>query len=72
LVSYKPMEKPYKGELPGLSVFYKEGEDLFHTYSTYARGLDGILVTHQLLDMTPIGRQGFDWKRHDEYETETK
>jgi predicted dithiol-disulfide oxidoreductase (DUF899 family) len=62
------MEKPFKGEHPGLSVFYKEGNDLFHTYSTYARGLDGLLVSNQLLDLTPLGRQDVPWKRHDEYD----
>jgi predicted dithiol-disulfide oxidoreductase (DUF899 family) len=66
------MEKPIKGEHPGLSVFYKEGNDLFHTYSTYARGLDGILVTNSLLDLTTLGRQKVNWKRHDEYETASK
>jgi predicted dithiol-disulfide oxidoreductase (DUF899 family) len=43
-----------KGEGPGLSVFFKEGETIYHTYSTYARGLDGFLVTHRLLDVSPI------------------
>jgi predicted dithiol-disulfide oxidoreductase (DUF899 family) len=66
------MEKPFKGEHPGLSVFYREGNDLFHTYSTYARGLDGVLVTNSLLDLTPLGRQDVRWKRKDEYETENK
>ncbi|KAH8793048.1 hypothetical protein F5882DRAFT_459799 [Hyaloscypha sp. PMI_1271] len=66
---HKEMEKPFKGEHPGLSVFYKEGNDLFHTYSTYARGLDGLLVTNQLLDLTPLGRQDVPWKRHDEYDS---
>jgi len=59
-----------KGEMPGLSVFLKDGEDVYHTYSTYARGLDTFLVVHKLLDVTPLGRQdvdGMDWKLHDEY-----
>ena len=68
--------KMTKGEGPGLSVFFKEGDEIFHTYSTYARGLDTLLVTHRLLDITPLGRQegdGTDWKLHDEYdEKETK
>jgi predicted dithiol-disulfide oxidoreductase (DUF899 family) len=63
------MEKPFKGEHPGLSVFYKEDNNLFHTYSTYARGLDALLVSNHLLDLTPLGRQtGIPWKRHDEYD----
>lgn len=43
-------------EGPGLSVFSKRGDDIFHTYSTYARGLDILLPTYNLLDMTPKGR----------------
>ena len=60
-----------KGDGPGLSVFFKDGDEIFHTYSTYARGLDTLLVTHRLLDLTPLGRQeddGSDWKLHDEYD----
>lgn len=60
-----------KGEMPGLSVFWKDGDEVFHTYSTYARGLDNLLVTYRLLDMTPLGRQDDkmgEWKLHDEYE----
>ncbi|KAM3074775.1 hypothetical protein ACMFMG_008191 [Clarireedia jacksonii] len=60
-----------KGDRPGLSVFYKEGDEVFHTYSAYARGLDGLLGTYKLLDVTPLGRQDDemgDWKLHDEYD----
>ncbi|MGH7744479.1 MAG: DUF899 domain-containing protein [Candidatus Dormibacteria bacterium] len=58
-----------KGELPGLSVFLREGEDVFHTYSVYQRGLDLFLNTYNFLDLTPLGRQeGEDktqsWIRH--------
>jgi predicted dithiol-disulfide oxidoreductase (DUF899 family) len=62
-------------ELPGLSVFYKdENGDVFHTYSSYARGLDLLLGTYNFLDLTPLGRQekkgeGMDWvRRHDRYD----
>jgi predicted dithiol-disulfide oxidoreductase (DUF899 family) len=60
------------GELPGLSVFLRDGGRLFHTYSTYARGLDPLLTTYTLLDHTPLGRQEEDgimhWIRHhDQY-----
>ncbi len=62
-------------ELPGLSVFYKNDDgDLFHTYSTYARGLDALVGTYQFLDLVPKGRDEnpdstMDWvRRHDEYE----
>jgi len=61
-------------ELPGLSVFYKdETGDVFHTYSTYARGLDYLIGTYNFLDLTPKGRDEnpdstMDWvRRHDEY-----
>jgi predicted dithiol-disulfide oxidoreductase (DUF899 family) len=61
-------------ELPGLSVFYKdEGGNIFHTYSTYARGLDSLIGTYNLLDLVPKGRDEnpestMDWvRRHDEY-----
>jgi predicted dithiol-disulfide oxidoreductase (DUF899 family) len=61
-------------ELPGVSVFL-QGPDgqVFLTYSTYARGLDMLLGTHQYLDLTPEGRNeaGYPgWpRRHDEYPT---
>jgi predicted dithiol-disulfide oxidoreductase (DUF899 family) len=70
-----------KGELPGLSVFLRDGEAIVHTYSTYARGLDPFLTTYQLLDVTPLGRgegwggmpdltgEGMSWLRHhDKYQ----
>jgi predicted dithiol-disulfide oxidoreductase (DUF899 family) len=65
-------KKHYKGEFPGLSVFYEEGGMVYHTYSTYERGLEGVMSTYRLLDMTPLGRRGEretepDWKLHDEY-----
>jgi predicted dithiol-disulfide oxidoreductase (DUF899 family) len=60
-------------ELPGLSVFYKDDKgDIFHTYSSYARGLDSLLGAYTFLDMTPKGRNEEEimgWvRRHDEYE----
>jgi len=62
-----------KGEMPGMSVFLREGGDVFHTYSTYQRGLDLFLNTYNFLDVTPLGRQEGDgqiqgWiKHHDRY-----
>ena len=45
------------GELPGLSVFARDDAGtIFHTYSTYSRGLDPLNATYQLLDLTPKGR----------------
>src|SRR5690625_4063319 len=46
-----------RGEWPGLSVFVRNEDEVFHTYSTYARGLDALLNTYQFLDLTPLGRQ---------------
>ncbi len=61
-------------ELPGLSVFYKNDRgEVFHTYSTYARGLDMLVGTYQFLDLVPKGRDEnpdstMDWvRRHDDY-----
>ena len=57
-------------EMPGLSVFYKdENGDVFHTYSTYARGLDHLVGTYNFLDLVPKGRDEnpdstMDWVRH--------
>ena len=61
--------RPTKGEMPGLSVFLRDGDSIFHTYSTYQRGLDLFLNTFNLLDVTPLGRQeekgqGMMWVRH--------
>jgi predicted dithiol-disulfide oxidoreductase (DUF899 family) len=62
-------------EMPGLSVFYKEENgDVFHTYSTYARGLDIVVGAYNFLDLVPKGRdeERFDFtmewvRRHDQY-----
>jgi predicted dithiol-disulfide oxidoreductase (DUF899 family) len=64
-----------KGEVPGLSVFLREGANVFHTYSTYQRGLDLFLNTYNFLDLTSLGRQEEGdrmqgWIRHhDKYPT---
>ncbi|ADG12247.1 DUF899 domain-containing protein [Caulobacter segnis] len=60
-------------ELPGLSVFHRDAEgQVFHTYSTYARGLEEALATLMLLDRAPLGRNEDETmnfiRRHDEYE----
>ncbi|UUY10299.1 DUF899 domain-containing protein [Pseudomonas sp. J452] len=50
-----------KGELPGASVFLRDGERVFHCYSTYGRGLDMLMNTYHYLDLTPFGRgEGWD------------
>jgi predicted dithiol-disulfide oxidoreductase (DUF899 family) len=49
------------GELHGTSVFLRDGERVFHTYSTYGRGTEQVGGTHYYLDMTALGRQE-DWE----------
>ncbi|HMG04219.1 MAG TPA: DUF899 domain-containing protein [Chthoniobacterales bacterium] len=46
-----------EGEEHGLSVFFRLGEDVFHTYSAYARGTESLTDAYTLLDTTPYGRQ---------------
>ncbi|NML96516.1 DUF899 domain-containing protein [Paraburkholderia sp. RP-4-7] len=60
----------YTRDRPGLSAFVLEDGVVYHTYSTYARGVDGIWGMYQWLDRAPKGRNetGVWWKRHDEYE----
>jgi predicted dithiol-disulfide oxidoreductase (DUF899 family) len=50
-----------EGESHGLSVFFRLDEDIFHTYSTYARGVERLTDAYSLLDTTPYGRQE-DWE----------
>jgi len=59
----------YTRERPGMSAFALEDGVVYHTYSTYARGLDGLWGMYQWLDRTPKGRNetGMWWRRHDEY-----
>lgn len=64
-----------KGEQPGVSVFLRDGERVFHAYSAYGRGLETLLTTYHYLDLTPFGRgegwdgmpdidgEGMDWTR---------
>jgi predicted dithiol-disulfide oxidoreductase (DUF899 family) len=62
-------------EAPGLSTFIKDNGAVYHTYSTYGRGLDMFIGAYHFLDVAPKGRDeaGLPWsmawvKRHDEYE----
>jgi predicted dithiol-disulfide oxidoreductase (DUF899 family) len=64
------------GEQPGVSVFLRDDDRVFHTYSTYGRGMDLMVGTSNWLDLTPLGRQegwggtpglgqqGLGWTRH--------
>ena len=65
-------------ELPGVSVFYRDDTgDIYHTYSTYGRGLDMLNGAYNYMDLLPKGRdeKGLPWpmawlRRHDQYEKE--
>ena len=61
----------YVRDRPGMSAFVLEDGAIYHTYSTYARGLDGLWGAYQWLDRAPLGRNeaGIWWRRHDEYAT---
>jgi len=60
----------YTRERPGVSAFTLEDGAVYHTYSAYARGLDGLWGMYQWLDRAPKGRNepDFWWRRHDEYD----
>lgn len=64
--NYRPlsstMEPGTSQELPGLSCFLREGEDIFHTYSTFARGADQLGGSYTFLDLTALGRQE-EWEQ---------
>ena len=70
-----------QGEQPGVSVFLRDGERVYHSYSSYGRGLEMLMSSFHYLDLTPFGRgegwdgmpdldgKGMNWTRlHDEYE----
>ena len=65
-----PTRPPTTRDRPGMSAFVLEDGVVYHTYSTYARGLDGLWGMYQWLDRAPKGRNetGVWWRRHDEYE----
>lgn len=46
-----------KGEQPGISVFFNDGENIYFTYSSHARGVENATDSYALLDLTPYGRQ---------------
>ncbi|HEX8777336.1 MAG TPA: thioredoxin family protein [Rhodanobacter sp.] len=61
----------YVRDRPGMSAFVREDGVVYHSYSTYARGLDGLWGMYQWLDRAPLGRnegEGAWWRRHDEYQ----
>ena len=70
--NYQLMPVPMS-EFPGISVFLKDGDAIYHTYSAYARGLDMLNVAYHYMDLVPKGRdegdggQGTWLRRRDEY-----
>ncbi|HSS11402.1 MAG TPA: DUF899 family protein, partial [Acidimicrobiales bacterium] len=60
-----------EGEQPGTSVFLREEDSVFQTYSSFARGGDLLLGTYNYLDLTPLGRQFHVGQavHHDRYDT---
>ncbi|CAB3790132.1 DUF899 domain-containing protein [Pararobbsia alpina] len=60
----------FSRDRPGMSAFVLEDGVVHHTYSTYARGLDGLWGMYQWLDRAPRGRNetGLWWRRHDQYD----
>ncbi|GAB3871132.1 DUF899 domain-containing protein [Dactylosporangium cerinum] len=58
------------GEWQGLSVFLRDGDDVYHTYSAYERGIDPLVNTYTYLDLTPLGRQSHvtQFALHDTYD----
>jgi predicted dithiol-disulfide oxidoreductase (DUF899 family) len=61
--------RTFMRDRPGMSAFVRKDGVVYHTYSAYARGLDGLWGMYQWLDRAPLGRneKGAWWKRHDEY-----
>jgi predicted dithiol-disulfide oxidoreductase (DUF899 family) len=76
LYNYEFIDSFPSEERPGVSVFYKNAAgDIFHTYSTYGRGLDMLIGSYHFLDLAPKGRdeEGLAWsmawvRHHDRYE----
>jgi predicted dithiol-disulfide oxidoreductase (DUF899 family) len=74
--NYREGDRELETEKPGVSVFYRDGAGVvFHTYSSYERGIDALNAGYQYLDLTPKGRDedGFDFtmawvRRRDQYE----
>ena len=59
--NYRPIEQESPGEAPGQSFFLRDGDRVFHTYSTFARGTEATGGSYYYLDLTALGRQE-DWE----------
>lgn len=73
--NFSPVGDDPAEEAPGLSTFWRDGDTVYHVYSTYARGLDAFNSAYQVLDLTALGRHedGLPWtmawlRRHDRYD----
>jgi predicted dithiol-disulfide oxidoreductase (DUF899 family) len=70
--NFQHVEKP-EAQKEGMSVFALDGGVVYHTYSTYARGVEALMGTYHFLDLAPWGRdeekgdENLWWRRHDEY-----
>ena len=60
--NYRSLEAEESTEMPGSSIFLREGDLVFHTYSSYARGAEQTGGSYYFLDMTALGRQE-DWEQ---------
>ena len=63
----------YRREGPGMSAFALQDGTVYHAYSAYSRGLDGLWGMYQWLDRAPLGRNengSWWWRRHDEYDSQ--
>jgi predicted dithiol-disulfide oxidoreductase (DUF899 family) len=69
--NYRMISRSESSEMPGISVFLNDGGKIYHTYSTYERGLDMLNVAYHYMDLVPKGRdegEGTHWlRRRDEY-----
>jgi predicted dithiol-disulfide oxidoreductase (DUF899 family) len=64
----------YHRDRPGMSAFALQDGSVYHTYSTYARGVDPFFGVYHWLDRAPKGRNeaGVWWRRHDEYDNQPR
>ena len=76
--NYRPLDFEIE-DLSGHSVFLKQGDDIFHTYSTYARGDEMLMAAYMYIDLLPKGRDeerlenpSSWWRHHDKYDTATR